>query len=125
MNDIKENENWLQLYEMKRLIEKSCIDSQKHGYCKVYIPRKRRYCLCREADGLNGFCTEHYTQQHPIQGIPTTTNANKIHKCDTIPSSSSSTAIDAAPNNQSSSWHLKTNINRRMKKMTNPLAKQY
>ena len=137
--DIESNENWNQIYLKQK--EKEFIQAQSlhiKGYCNHYIPRRRRYCASRAADNCNGLCTEHFllstatyintTQSASPKAITTSIPDTNSHIPTTIPESttiSSSSNQDLNHTITNDKWKLKSNITRRMKKMTNPLAIQY
>ena len=115
-DDIKQDSNWLSLYDQKRAYELS-LATPVEGCCKVYIPRRRRYCFLRAADNCDNMCTNHYEIS--------------ISKCSTAIDHQSTAPVASNPSQQTrsidsnSKWILKSNIGRRMKKMTNPLARQF
>lgn len=148
LDDILKNSSWNHIYESKRLLEFEIAKEQyKEGYCSVYIPRRRRFCLLRAADNCNGKCTEHYElefKNQPKKDNDLNNSANKRSKVDVseratssfIDSNNDDGNVEDDKNNKDDSynesigmvnekWKLKSNISRRMKKMTNPLAKQF
>ena len=136
--DIESDANWNQIYLKQKENEfKQAQSLHLKGYCNRYIPRRRRFCASRAADNCDGFCTEHFL-------LSTATNANTTHSESPLIATNSvdnnndhisvipaSTSISSSSNHDSTNtitndkWRLKSNITRRMKKMTNPLAIQY
>ena len=139
--DIESNENWNQIYLKQKEIEfKQAQSLHIKGYCNQYIPRRRRFCASLAADNCNGFCTEHFslstatdTKTHSAwqqtMTKSSTNDAANSHTSIAIPESTSnspSSSNQGLSNNiTNDKWKLKSNITRRMKKMTNPLAIQY
>ena len=96
---------------------------RKPGGCAFYIPRRRRYCASRAADGCDGFCSLHAPQLGENPSAPRLAScapagdAPHDHPDD---GESNPDGRGGARTQQTTS--RKTNIHRRMKKMTNPLA---
>lgn len=133
-DDIATCLEWNEAYEKKREWEYEVAKSQyKEGYCSVYIPRRRRFCALRAADNCNGKCTAHFEleiqqQQQQQQDDDKRNNEepdSKRSKWEDNKSSSSRQQLEDAREAGNEKWKLKSNIHRRMKKMTNPLAIQF
>lgn len=152
LTDIQNDSKMYTLFQQKKLLE---MENAIHieGYCCYYIPRRRRYCKLRATDSCSGFCSEHFELLYNSakQNATTAVSSSSLpHKgeydtnCDLLERIANSFCdskrypaeyiplenefeIYSVHNSTSrhSAWNLKTNIRRRMKKMTNPLAKQF
>jgi len=107
---IASDPRWEAAYRRLKASEASvAAEARVAGGCAKYIPRRRRYCASRAADGCDGYCSLHA----PALG-------------DVPVAAAAATATDDDDDDDggasSSSRRRKTNIHRRMKKMTNPMA---
>ena len=112
IEDIDADPQWSALFTEKKTGEREAAGEPPPGGCTVYIVRRRRFCSHAAADGLGGLCSEHYS--HTVAG-EATTSAPPL-----LPSRVQEGEGQARPGGSK-----KTNLRRRMKRMTNPLAHQF
>ena len=109
-----------QYYNDARELEMSIAPPPAEDGCQYYIPRRRRFCTRRRADGHDQFCTEH------ARVTETTSNISIDNSClAAVPTPQQAESTDSPENDAAFRFHKKTNITRRMKRMTNPLAQQH
>lgn len=121
---IKENPLWYLAFKILKDKEKENAEPLPQG-CKFYIVRRRRYCS-KLASCSNGFCIEHDILQRTdiLNKVPDTVGLTKGQN-------TSNSALDMngitkyEVGKSSQKVFKKININRRMKKMTNPDAIQF
>jgi tRNA (guanine-N7-)-methyltransferase len=126
---------WEHLYQrLKRAEMRLARLHRKPGGCAHYIARRRRYCASRAGDGLGGLCSLHAPElgsnpsapkQHQLQhqqhaGGREVGAADARNGLGGPDGTIQNGAVQQQQQQQTSS--RKTNIHRRMKKMTNPMA---
>ena len=124
--------------------------NRKEGGCAHYIARRRRYCASRAGDGLGGFCSLHAPELGDNPSAPKQPHQNQQHADGRVGTADATDAgaiaapaaastadrtadesiiagvpeegslRDGAQQQQQQTSSRKTNIHRRMKKMTNP-----
>ena len=96
---------------------------RKPGGCAFYIPRRRRYCASRAADGCDGFCSLHAPQLGENPSAPRLASSDPVDDAARDhPREGESNPDGRRGARTQQTTSRKTNIHRRMKKMTNPLA---
>ena len=134
--DIEANEVARSMYERARALERASAPPPEKDGCQYYIARRRRYCTRRQADGHGEYCTEHARVTNRTSNISTGNTCISIsNSCITgnrnAPTQQQqcvSELVDDSTNESQKETgfkHKKTNINRRMKRMTNPFAQQH
>lgn len=109
---------WEALYQSLKRAEKALAEASRvSGQCAQYIARRRRFCASRAADGCDGYCSLHAVglgkalsrpaagtkDQNPVDARERTAEAEILETLETR-------------------HRKKTNVHRRMKKLTNPLS---
>ena len=122
---IARDPEWEEMYQQLKRAEMALAEStRKPGGCARYIPRRRRFCASRAADGCDGFCSLHA----PSLGDRQISAPGREHRERPIdapaPASGEDGGDGPSPSgaNAAADNRRKTNIHRRMKKMTNPMA---
>lgn len=132
LSAINADAEWRALYDELKTLELELAGTPRRGFCLAYVKRKRRYCAYRARDG-GTMCTLHRDLEESgdgggdggggggggdadgaaavCQAIERTTLASEGE-------ATSTTLVNVTSGK-------KKNINRRMKKMTNPLAAPY
>ena len=108
---------WEALYQSLKRAEKALAEASRvSGQCAQYIARRRRFCASRAADGCDGYCSLHAVGLGKALSRPAagTTARNAADA-----SERTAAAADAS---ESVALRKKTNVHRRMKKLTNPMA---
>ena len=142
---------WEALYQRVKAAEFALAsDARLPDQCAKYVARRRRFCASRAADGCEGFCSLHAPglgespssaaaedRRRRPRVVPPEPSSRAAESGDGDGGASAEERVDAPgvlaaadderhhrrPRRQVSS--LKTNIHRRMKKMTNPLAEKH
>ena len=122
---IARDPEWEEMYQQLKRAEMALAEStRKPGGCARYIPRRRRFCASRAADGCDGFCSLHA----PSLGDRQISAPGREHRERPIDAPAPASVEDGGDGPSSSGANAaadnrrKTNIHRRMKKMTNPMA---
>ena len=108
---------WEALYQSLKRAEKALAEASRvSGQCAQYIARRRRFCASRAADGCDGYCSLHAVGlgkalSRPAAGTTALQTADASER--------TAAAADAS---ESVPPRKKTNVHRRMKKLTNPMA---
>lgn len=113
---ISTDPEWLREYEEVKRLERALATPPGPGCCRMYVARKRRYCIARARDG-GTMCTRHrqYEEDEDEAGGESV-----------LGSALATLALGpGTPDAASMEGRKKKNINRRMKKMTNPLSAQF
>ena len=104
---------WEALYQSLKRAEKALAEASRvSGQCAQYIARRRRFCASRAADGCDGFCSLHSAG---LGEAPSRPAAGPKDDAD-------ASERDAAAADETDPSRKKTNVHRRMKKLTNPMA---
>lgn len=124
---------WEALYQRLKRAELALAERRrKPGGCARYIARRRRYCASRAADGIpGGFCSLHAPELGDNPSAPRhedyeenssilRENANRRSGREDATADDDDAGTGGQQRQRTSS--RKTNIHRRMKKMTNPMA---
>ena len=114
---IAADKEWEALYQSLKRAEKALAEASRvSGQCAQYIARRRRFCASRAADGCDGYCSLHAVGLGKALSRPAagTTARNAADA-----SERTAAAADAS---ESVALRKKTNVHRRMKKLTNPMA---
>ena len=125
---IDSDPEWRAEYEELKRLEREAAGSPRHGCCAFYVSRKRRFCISRARDG-GTMCTLH----KPFEGVDAVTPSvveavlerEAWRRVVVTPADDGSNGAASASSSNSAARRRKTNVNRRMKKMTNPLAVQF
>ena len=122
---IARDAEWEATYRRLKHAELALAEAlRKPGGCARYIPRRRRFCASRAADGCDGFCSLHA----PSLGDRQISAPGREHRVKPMEASTSAPGEEAGDGTSSQGTaaaadnRRKTNIHRRMKKMTNPMA---
>ena len=111
---ISTDPEWLREYEEVKRLERALATPPGPGCCRMYVARKRRYCIARARDG-GTMCTRHRQfEEDEADGESVLGSALATLALGT-----------GTPDAASMEGRKKKNINRRMKKMTNPLSNQF
>ena len=111
---ISTDPEWLREYEEVKRLERALATPPGPGCCRMYVARKRRYCIARARDG-GTMCTRHRQYEE-----------DEADGESVLGSVLSTLALGTGtPDAASMEGRKKQNINRRMKKMTNPLSQQF
>ena len=108
---------WEALYQSLKRAEKALAEASRvSGQCAQYIARRRRFCASRAADGCDGYCSLHAVGLGKALSRPA---AGTTARGAADASERTAAAADAS---ESVALRKKTNVHRRMKKLTNPMA---
>lgn len=113
------------LYHKSRELEKAAAAPPAEGGCTFYIHRRRRYCTKRRADLVTLFCCDHQ------DGTPVAVSSTTIARSSSSAVRAPRVAAAAPPSGAAAAGaspsyaNPKRNLKRRMKRMTNPMAKQH
>ena len=132
--DIRADVEWAALYDELKELEKRAAGAPRPGCCAHYVSRKRRFCASKARDG-GTMCTLHRAfEDSPPESAAASLNAlcrafergARASVDDTDAGADDGDRIaDADADANVGKGRKKTNMNRRMKKMTNPLAAQF
>ena len=119
---------WRAEYEELKKLEREAAGAPRDGCCAFYVSRKRRFCVSRARDG-GTMCTLH----RPFEGVDAVTPSvveavlerEAWRRVVVTPAAAAEGGANGINISDSSTRRRKTNVNRRMKKMTNPLALQF
>ena len=112
---------WEALYQSLKRAEKALAEASRvSGQCAQYIARRRRFCASRAADGCDGYCSLHAaglgkSLSRPAAGTKDDADASE-------PAAANHQTRDGTMDEKTSFSRKKTNVHRRMKKLTNPMA---
>ena len=123
--DIRADDEWAALYRELKALEKRAAGAPRPGCCAYYVSRKRRFCASKARDG-GTMCTLHRAfEESPRESAAASLNA----LCRAFERGARADGDDgdarADADGDVGKERKKTNMNRRMKKMTNPLAAQF
>ena len=121
---IAADEEWERVYQKLKDAEFQVAQNERiPGQCGQYISRRRRFCASRAADGKHGVCSLHAPDlSRKTVSRPEGSGVGKDEGDVEVDGKSSDAAAarkDQKPNTK------KTNIHRRMKKLTNPMSIQH
>ena len=132
--NIRADVEWAALYDELKELEKRAAGAPRPGCCAYYVSRKRRFCASKARDG-GTMCTLHRAfEESPPESAAASLNAlcrafergARASVADTDAGADDDDRItDADADANIGKGRKKTNMNRRMKKMTNPLAAQF
>ena len=114
MRAILADETWLAEYDELKALELALAGERRAGFCAAYVKRKRRWCAFRARDG-GTMCTLHRALE---EGAAAAAAAAAALARDVR-------ALTTRAADEDATRRKKKNMNRRMKKMTNPLAVQF
>lgn len=128
---IRANQEWFATYERVKTLERANAKEKEFvDQCGYYQKRKRARCLARKRDG-GEYCTAHKAFEGETgEALETRVVARELdaqresedERSESQEDANERVVVDVA---RSSVRRKKTNVNRRMKKMTNPLAGQF
>lgn len=113
MRDILADETWLAEYDELKALELKLAGERRTGFCAAFVKRKRRWCAFRARDG-GTMCTLHRALEDGEAAAEAEALARDVRALTT-----------SAADEDGARMKKKKNMNRRMKKMTNPLAVQF
>ena len=102
---------WLAEYEELKRLERALAGEPGEGRCARYVPRKRRFCAAKARDG-GTMCSRHRAFEEGDADETLCRDANEMLNVATTTTTEAATTHDGK----------KKNLNRRMKKMTNPMS---
>jgi len=111
---------WEALYQSLKRAEKALAEASRvSGQCAQYIARRRRFCASRAADGCDGYCSLHAVGLGKALSRPAagTKDQNPVDA-----PGERAEAADSRQHADETRHRKKTNVHRRMKKLTNPLS---
>lgn len=116
---------WEALYQSLKRAEKALAEASRvSGQCAQYIARRRRFCASRAADGCDGYCSLHAVGLGKALSRPAagTKDQNPCVDAYGERAEAANSRQHADETRHSTRHRKKTNVHRRMKKLTNPLS---
>jgi len=140
---------WEAVYQSLKRAERIQAESSRvRGQCAQYIARRRRFCASRAADGRDGYCSLHASDLGRALSRPDASGAVDGHETSAVAAahgpdgeivrsiaerraedatskdvtSKDATSKDATSKALKPMKVKKTNVHRRMKKLTNPMS---